>query len=257
MKSYSFSLLVAAFLALCSSTTLHASFHLMQIQEIIGGVNGDTSAQAIELRMRSAGQNLLLTGVPNSPAQLVAFDANGLNPVTLITFNANVTNGLLGDTVLVTTANFTNDVSPGFSGALQSSTNRDFTLTNSIPASYLAAGRLAYEESTGTILWSVAWGGTGYTGATGGTSGLNGVTDPGKFANALPTSGLNGLLYTGAANGTNANNATDYAITTGAATLTNNSRASFAVVPEPNTSVFVMFTSAVWLVFCNRRMQCK
>ena len=34
----------------------HATFHLMQIEQVIGGVNGDTSAQAIQLRMRFAGQ---------------------------------------------------------------------------------------------------------------------------------------------------------------------------------------------------------
>ncbi len=32
-----------------------ATFHLMQIEQVIGGVNGDTTAQAIQLRMRFAG----------------------------------------------------------------------------------------------------------------------------------------------------------------------------------------------------------
>ena len=40
-----------------------ASFHLMQIEQALGGVCGDTSAQAIaqaiQLRMRSGGQNLV------------------------------------------------------------------------------------------------------------------------------------------------------------------------------------------------------
>ena len=31
-----------------------ATFHLMQIEQVIGGVNGDTSRQAIQLRMRQA-----------------------------------------------------------------------------------------------------------------------------------------------------------------------------------------------------------
>jgi hypothetical protein len=35
------------------------SFHLMQIEQVIGGVNGDTSAQAIQLRMRAAGENFV------------------------------------------------------------------------------------------------------------------------------------------------------------------------------------------------------
>ena len=36
-----------------------ASFHLMKIEEAIGGVGGDTSQQAIQLRMRFGGQNLV------------------------------------------------------------------------------------------------------------------------------------------------------------------------------------------------------
>jgi len=31
-------------------------------------------------------------------------------------------------------------------------------MTQTIPASYLAAGRLTYEDDFGTILWSVSWG---------------------------------------------------------------------------------------------------
>ncbi len=36
-----------------------ASFHFMQIEQVIGGVNGDTSAQAIQLRMRSSFQQFV------------------------------------------------------------------------------------------------------------------------------------------------------------------------------------------------------
>ena len=36
-----------------------AAFHIMKIEQIIGGVNGDTSAQAIQLRMIQAGQNVM------------------------------------------------------------------------------------------------------------------------------------------------------------------------------------------------------
>jgi len=31
-----------------------AAFHVMQIEEIIGGINGDPTAQAIQLRLRAA-----------------------------------------------------------------------------------------------------------------------------------------------------------------------------------------------------------
>ena len=48
-----------------------ASFHLMQIEQVIGGVNGDTTRQAIQLRMRQANQNLV------GQATVVAWDATG------------------------------------------------------------------------------------------------------------------------------------------------------------------------------------
>ena len=36
-----------------------ASFHVMKVEQVIGGVGGDTSQQAIQLRMRAVGQNLV------------------------------------------------------------------------------------------------------------------------------------------------------------------------------------------------------
>ena len=257
MKSSFVSALAVALVTVASTNTLHASFHLMQIEQVIGGVNGDTTAQAIQLRMRSPGQNLLLTGAPNAPARLVVRDAAGLNPVTLITFDSNVTNSNTGDTVLVTSSNFAADVSPGFLGALRTSTNADFTLTNLIPTSYLNAGKLTYEESTGTILWSLAWGGASYTGSTSGANGFNGAADPGKFGGPLPSSNLGALLYSGAANGTNSNDATDYAVTTGAATFTDNARSNFTVtgVPEPSGSIILLFSAFSGLLF-RRRFVC-
>ena len=39
-----------------AATPAVATFHLMQIEQVIGGVNGDTSAQAIQLRMRASTQ---------------------------------------------------------------------------------------------------------------------------------------------------------------------------------------------------------
>ena len=57
-----------------------ATFHLMQIEKVIAGVNGDTSAQAIVLRMRAGFQNFV------SAARVIAADADGMNPVTIIDF---------------------------------------------------------------------------------------------------------------------------------------------------------------------------
>ncbi len=194
----------------------------MQIYEVIGGVNGDTSAQAIELRMRASGQNSFLSNNP----KLVAVDATGANPVTLITLGTNVATGNLGSTVLITTSNFKNYTSN------PATFLNDFTLTNPIPVSYLNAGRLLYEDSSNNILWSLAFGGSNYTGPTNGET-TNGVADPGKFGGSLPANTQQALLYQGTASGQNTNNATDYALTAGAATFTNNAGTNFTVVPEP------------------------
>src|ERR1700694_3180829 len=99
-----FLVLVATLLSVVFLPTAKASFHFMQIYEVIGGVSGGTSAQAIELRMRLAGQNNFFSNNP----KLVAVDAAGANPVTLITLGSNVAFGNFGSTVLITTSNFKN-----------------------------------------------------------------------------------------------------------------------------------------------------
>src|SRR5438105_10447925 len=105
VSNYSRSLLalISILLPFITAPAAKASFHLMQIYEVIGGVNGDTSAQAIELRMRSPGQNFLANS-----AKLVVVDATGSNPITLINFGSNVTNGNFGSTILITSPNFQN-----------------------------------------------------------------------------------------------------------------------------------------------------
>src|SRR5437899_805323 len=80
--------------------TAHATFHLMQIEQVIGSVNGDTTAQAIQLRMRAAGQNFVSGG------KLVVFDAAGLNPITVLDVASNVANGAVGAHVLIPSVNF-------------------------------------------------------------------------------------------------------------------------------------------------------
>src|SRR4029078_4029892 len=139
-------------ISLACAVPLHASFHLMQIEQVIGGVNGDTTAQAVQLRMRSTGENFV------AGAQLIAFDAAGNNPITLLTFPSGVTTGTVGSRILITTATFQNyETTPIPS---------DFTMT-AVPASHLDTGRLAYLNPifmNGGILWSVSWGGTNYTG---------------------------------------------------------------------------------------------
>jgi hypothetical protein len=66
------------------TTSAPAAFHLMQIEEIIGGINGDPTAQAIQLRQRSANNHVV------SGTQLWARDATGGSAILLLTIPGNV-----------------------------------------------------------------------------------------------------------------------------------------------------------------------
>lgn len=222
--------ILAALGSLALALPVQASFHLMQIEQVIGGVNGDTTAQAIQLRMRATGENLV------SDATLIAYDASGNNPIILGTFTANVTNNAAGTRILIATANFANYVG--------SPITPDLTMTNPIPASYLAAGRLTYQKPNyhaGLALWSVSWGGASYTGPNTGTmdNDSDGNFAP-PFANALPSTSTSALQFNGAANAMSTNNAADYSIPAGAATFTNNAGNSatlIGVTPTPTPTV--------------------
>jgi len=191
-----------------------ASFHLMQIEQATGGMCGNPSAQAIQLRMRALGQNFV------SAARLVAHDATGSNPVVLIAFPSNVAVSSAGSRILVTTAAFETAGGPV----------PDFPLTNPIPASYLAAGRLTFESNTGLVYWSLAWGGAGYTGSTMGQIDNDPDGDFGPpFDGPLPGDGDQGLLFQGGFADPSASNSTDYALSASPATWTNNAGSSAAV----------------------------
>jgi hypothetical protein len=195
-----------------------ASFHLMQVEQIIGGVNGDPTAQAIQLRMRALGQNFV------SFARMRVVDAAGLNSITVIDFMTNVNNANAGSHILICTQQFLNLTNPA--------AQADFIMTNPIPASYLAAGRLIYESDTGIIYWSVSWG--NYTGPNTGsfTNDADGVFGP-PFAGPLPSTGLTALRFQNAFTALHVADSTDYAVTTGAAVFTNNAGASFTLVGAP------------------------
>ena len=207
------SILVMALVAAFSAASAKASFHLMQIEQIIAGVNGDVTKQAIQLRMRSSFQNQVQF------SRIRAWDAAGANPVVLVTFPAAVPNSASGDRVLVCTAAFLNSTTPAAVA--------DRIMTP-IPASYLAAGSITFEDTAGTIYWRVSFGGAAYTGSNTGsvTNDADGNFGP-AFASPLPTSGLQALRFNGAANAPSTNNAADYSVTAGAATFTNNARNSF------------------------------
>jgi len=189
-----------------------ASFHLMQIEQVIGGVNGDTTRQAVQLRMRSSGQQFVSQG------QLVAWDATGANPIVLSSIPSNVLNGNAGDRVLLATASF-GVVSP------------DFVMA-AIPVSYLAGGKITFETDGAfgtTIWWGLAWG--AYTGTNagvmtgGGGNDADGNFNP-PFAGALPSTSQVAVRFTGAAAAASTNNAADYALTTAQYVFTNNAGAT-------------------------------
>jgi hypothetical protein len=214
--------LLAALAGLALAVPAHATFHDMQIEQVIGGVNGDTTAQAVQLRMRLAGQNLV-TG-----AQLVVVDAAGNNPVTLVTFSSSVSGGA-GKRILIATSSLsTYESTP---------VTPDFEMSNPIPPSYLAAGRLRYEKG-GLVYWSVSWGGASYTGLNTGTldNDADGNFAP-PFSGALPSASTSALLFGGAFGDLSTNNAADYSVTSGAATFTNNAGASTVLsAPTPPAS---------------------
>src|SRR5438105_10054484 len=86
---------------LCTAAGVsQASFHLTEIEMVIGGVKGNIRAQAIQLRMRQAGQDLL------HQARIRVWDAAGANPVLIIAFPDDVSNGDEGDRTLITSNDF-------------------------------------------------------------------------------------------------------------------------------------------------------
>lgn len=192
------------------------SFHLMQIEQVIGGLGGDVTKQAVQLRMRTAFQNIV------SEARLKVWDAAGLNPIVLTDFPNNVNGFNEGARVLI--------VSPGF--PVPTGVTADFTMKAIIPQSYLLAGRITFEDHFGTIYWSLAYGGANYTGPNTGdiTNDPDGDFGP-PFPGPLPLVSNRGLLFQGPFFAASSTNAQDYALTTGAATLTDNAGGSGVLGP--------------------------
>ena len=230
---------LALALGLLSATT-QAAFHVMQIEEFIAGINGNTSAQAIQLRMRSAGQNVVSNG------RVQAWDANGANPVLLIDMATNVTNSSAGDNVLLTSSAF-NTIMASVGGY-----SSDFTLTNTIPLSYLTGGKITFENSTGSIIyWSLAFG--AYAGTNTGSTQNDTDGNFGTPTVAPPTGSRQGIRFTGAATALSTTNAADYALTTNPATVRNNARLSFTVVPEPGSLALLAALALGGIALARRR----
>lgn len=186
-----------------------ANFELMQVEQVVGGINGDVAEQAVELRMRAASQGQV------QAARLIVVDANNANPVVVADLTQAVTNAAQGDRVLIATSKFRQQqlVAP------------DVIATNPIPASYLAGGKLVYAADDGSIYWSVCWG--TYAGPTTGLTDndADGVFGP-CVAGALPSSGLVSLKFKNNETAPSTSNAADYAVTASTAIFHNNGRNS-------------------------------
>jgi len=210
-------LAVAVATTLASGRPAEATFHVMQIEQILAGVDGSTATQAIQLRMRLSGQNLV------SQARLVVRDAAGANPVILQSIPTSVSAFAAGSRILLATANFSTATNPGVTP--------DFILESPIPDTYIAAGSLTFESDGGIVYWRVSWGGAGYTGSTVGsiTNDADGEFGP-AFAGPLPTGSGQALYFQFAAGAPSTSNSADYALTNGSAVFTNNAGASGSIV---------------------------
>ena len=191
--------------------------HLTQIEQVIGSVNGDTTAQAIQLRARVNGNTMYGVG------KLVVVDAAGLNPITVLDLASDVPNGTVGAHVLIASANFPSHTTP--------TAVPDFTIANLIPASYFAAGSLTWESDSGLLIWwRLSWGGAAYTGPNSGRTfnDMDGNFGP-PFGSPLPSGGVTAVQFQGAATDQSTNNAADYLLTTGSVVFINNAGTSFTV----------------------------
>ncbi len=226
--------LAAAFITLLLAAPLsRAAFHLVEIEQMIGGLNGEASAQAIQLQLRNANNNVL------AGTRLVAYDAAGLNPIVLFDFTANGPSSVNQSRILLTSANFNLAMSGILSTDGLTAFGSDYTLTNVIPNSYRAGGKVVFQNDAGTSrYWSIAFG--SYTGTNTGTTDNDNDGDFGTpFALALPTD-ARGLLYRTFADvpsGSNRHtiNSTEFALTAGNATVIRADGKQWVVVPEPGT----------------------
>jgi hypothetical protein len=221
-----FGLVIFAFF-LGGVPTARAAFHFMQIEQIIGGVNGDTTAQAIQLRMAAGNQHFV------AGSRVSAVNSAGGSQLVL----QNMTSDLPGPSatgrrILLATPNFANYTNVPLAA--------DFIMTP-IPVSYLAAGQVRFTNNNGGIIyWSISWGGSSFTGSTTGdfTNDADGNFGP-PVNIALPSTSLQALLFDGLATDKSTTNLADYILTPGAATFTNYAGTSFTLVaPEPSTGDF-------------------
>jgi hypothetical protein len=197
------------------AATAHASFHIMQIEQVIGGVGGDTNAQAIQLRMRSSFQNQMQL------SRINVRDASGANPILVVDMTHPVANSNTGDRVLIASAGMASDLA----------LTPDFVMTNldtpELPRRgepHLRGRRrhdlLARELGRCRLLGH----GRGEHHQRRRRQRESGVR------RGAPSSTSQALQFPGTSGAPSTNNAADYALTVGAATFTNNARQSATIV---------------------------
>lgn len=193
-----------------------ATFHFMGIEQVIAGVAGDRTAQAIQLEMRADDQDHVVD------ARLRVYDANGRNPILLIRFPRNVAHSSSNARILIT--------SPSFRRYTETACRPDFLMQHLIPASYLAAGKIAYEDArTGDVLWSFSWGGDNYKGSNAAVSTNNQSRDFGPAVpDALPTDGLSAYVDNNVLQPITSDS-NDYGLNDGRSTFTNNAGQTFKI----------------------------
>lgn len=176
----------------------YASFHCMRIHAVMGGYNGNSTIQYVELRMDEPGQEF----VALQPLEF--FDAAGVLKATF-TFPANVTNASTGDSILVATSEFNAAAMGG---------TADFTFSNANTTASNGGDPLHPVQSPGgKVVWlpagptctvrnppadSVAYGGA--------------TADFGTAAVALPSPSTNMALRLNNLNTIPTDNSTEYAL---------------------------------------------
>lgn len=210
-------LAIVGFLTTATPSVL-ATFHLMHIEQLVAGVGGDITAQAIQLETRFSGQHVL------APSQLVVWDANGENPIVLFDFTGSVPNEAAGARILVASAAMIAYTEPPL--------EVDFILTELIPASYLAAGSLTFQTDDGSsVIARLSWGGAAYSGPTEGADFNDLDADYGEpLPSGLPIDGMHSVLLGIEHHQSSSTNAQDFHIAHDVV-LVNNSGAEFQLAP--------------------------
>jgi hypothetical protein len=151
-------------LALLHSASTEAAFHLNEITKVMVGLNGNTTIQAVELKMLAINENLV------GGMQIRVYDAAGTFVDSLGTFTGSVPGSAAGQSILCATPNF----------ATTFGIEPDLRIK---PGLLVGTGQVAFEKP-GCLVNAIAYGAV--------TTPKNGTTS----AAALPATGAMVLVRT-------------------------------------------------------------